>query len=83
MSKHGDTYEKVVGRQSFSNIRFEDLRQLLTRLGFHERVKGSHHILTKDGIAEIINLQAKSGQAKSYQVRQVRGILIRYQIQKP
>jgi len=26
-------------------------------LGFEERIKGDHHIFTKDGIAEIINIQ--------------------------
>jgi hypothetical protein len=44
------------------------------------RQKGSHHILTKDGIEEIINIQPKNGKAKSYQVKQVREIIIKYRL---
>ncbi len=38
------------------NVLFIDLCQLLTRLGFDERIKGDHHIFTMIGIDEIINL---------------------------
>jgi predicted RNA binding protein YcfA (HicA-like mRNA interferase family) len=41
------------------------------------RQKGSHHILTKDGIEEIINIQPKNGKAKPYQVKQVRERIIK------
>jgi len=34
---------------------------LLKRLGFQERIKGSHHIFFRDGVAEILNLQEYSG----------------------
>lgn len=40
-----------------ANIRFEDLRSLLRALGFTERIKGDHHIYSKDGVIEILNLQ--------------------------
>src|SRR5712675_731441 len=33
-----------------ANIRFDDLRSLLTALDFDERVKGSHHIFTKSDV---------------------------------
>ena len=50
-------------------------------LGFKERIKGAHHIFTKDGVAEIINIQPlKDGKAKAYQVKQIRGIIIRYEL---
>lgn len=61
---------------SDANIGFEDLRALLRHLGFAERVRGSHHIFTRDGVAEILNLQPRGGKAKPYQVRQVRGVLV-------
>jgi len=32
------------------------------------------------GIEEILNLQPKRGKAKAYQVKQVRGIIIKYQL---
>ena len=54
-----------------------DLRRtLLKRLGFSERVRGSHHILTKEGIVEILNLQSRGRHAKPYQVKQVRGMIV-------
>ena len=52
-------------------------------LGFVERIKGDHHIFTKAGVVEIINLQPlKDGRAKAYQVKQVRGIILRYKLHK-
>ncbi len=56
------------------------LCQLLTRLGFDQRIKGDHHVFTRHGVEEIVNLQPKGSQAKAYQVRQARGILVRYRL---
>ena len=44
------------------------------------RTKGSHHIFTKEGIPEILNLQPKGSAAKPYQVRQVRGVILKYRL---
>jgi predicted RNA binding protein YcfA (HicA-like mRNA interferase family) len=78
-----DILRKVLSGFSDKNIKFSDLRRLLFRLGFDERIKGSHHIFYKEGIAEIINLQPlKDGKAKPYQVKQVRSIILKYKIQK-
>jgi predicted RNA binding protein YcfA (HicA-like mRNA interferase family) len=63
-----------------ANIRFDDLRSLLTSLGFGERVKGSHHIFTKPDVMEILNLQPRRSFAKPYQVKQVRQVIIRYKL---
>ncbi len=53
----------------------------MTALGFRERIKGGHYIFFKSGIEEIINIQPLSGgKAKAYQVRQVRGIILKYKI---
>jgi predicted RNA binding protein YcfA (HicA-like mRNA interferase family) len=52
--------------------------QLLKRFGFRERVKGSHHIFSRDGVSEILNLQPRSGKCKPYQVKQVRNVTINY-----
>jgi len=60
-----------------ANIRFEDLRRLLRRLGFEERIKGGHHMYFRDDVPEILNLQPKRAKAKPYQVRQVRDVIIR------
>lgn len=71
---------RVLSGSSDLNIRFSDLRSLLFRLGFQERVKGSHHIYTRSGISEILNLQPKGSMAKPYQVKQVRNVLVQYKL---
>jgi len=63
-----------------ANIRFDDLRSLLTALGFVERVKGSHHIFSKPDVVEILNLQPRGSLAKPYQVKQVRAVIVRYKL---
>ena len=45
---------------------------------FTERVRGSHHIYTREGVEDILNLQPKSGMAKAYQVKQVRDLILEY-----
>ena len=72
------TLTRVLGRASDSNIGFNALCNLMFRLGFEERVRGSHHIFRKNGVEELINLQRDGRQAKAYQVRQVRAIILRY-----
>jgi hypothetical protein len=56
---------RVLSGRVDSNIAFVELCSLLRRLGFTERIKGDHHIFTRQGIAEIINLQPlRNGKAK-------------------
>ena len=75
--------EKVLTGLSDQNTRFSELRNLVLSLGFDERIKGDHHIFAKADVAEIINLQPlKGGKAKPYQVKQVRGIILRYKLHK-
>jgi hypothetical protein len=69
---------RVLRGSTDANIRFSDLRRALLRIGFAERFRGSHHIFTRDGVDEILNLQARGSLAKPYQVKQVRTVLIRY-----
>jgi len=71
---------RVLHGTADSNIRFNDLRTLLARLGFDERVKGSHHIFSRAGVDEILNLQPRGSLAKSYQVKQVRSVILRYRL---
>lgn len=75
MSKLTKTLARVLRGNADANIRFDDLRSLLVHLGFTERVRGDHHIFTRDGVPEILNLQPRGGKAKPYQVKQVRGVL--------
>ncbi|MGH7135910.1 MAG: type II toxin-antitoxin system HicA family toxin [Pirellulales bacterium] len=78
MAKAAKTLEKVLRGTADASVRFGDLRQLLASLGFEERIRGDHHIFSKDGVEEILNLQPRGAFAKAYQVKQVRTIILRY-----
>lgn len=70
--------ELILRGSADAGIPFTDLRRLLLSLGFDERVRGDHHIFTRDGVMEILNLQPKGADAKAYQVKQVRNVLVKY-----
>ena len=76
MSKVAKALDRILRGTSDANIRFDDLRALLIHLGFVERVRGDHHIFTRDGVPEILNLQPRGSQAKAYQVKQVREVIV-------
>lgn len=80
MGKYDKLLLQILKGASDTNILFEDLCQLLRRMGFDERVRGSHCIFRKQGIEEKINLQSDDTQAKAYQVRQVRAIIGKYKL---
>jgi hypothetical protein len=61
-------------------VSFDELCSLLRHLGFDGRIRGSHHIFTKKDIEEILNLQPIGAKAKAYQVKQVRGVILRYKL---
>jgi hypothetical protein len=44
------------------------------------RVRGSHHLFRKVGVEERINLQREGGNAKPYQVKQVRAVIVKYKL---
>lgn len=76
--------EELLEGGSVANFRFSELCSLLASLGFKERIRGSHHIFTKSGVEELINLQeSRGGKAKPYQVRQVRAIILKYKLGEP
>ncbi len=72
--------EQILSGRSDANINFKDLLSLLRSLDFDERIRGSHHIFTREGIEEILNLQPKGAKAKVYQVRQVRRVIIKFRL---
>jgi hypothetical protein len=80
MGKHDRLRDKILSGGADGNIEFSALCQVLIRLGFDARVKGGHHIFTRDGIDEIINVQPQGNQAKPYQVKQIRAILVKYRL---
>ncbi|EGK88544.1 type II toxin-antitoxin system HicA family toxin [Microcoleus vaginatus PCC 9802] len=80
MSQPDKLLAKILLGNSDANIPFAQLCQLLRRLGFEERIRGSHHIFAKDGVEEILNLQPKGSQAKAYQVKQIREVILKHQL---
>ncbi len=80
MSKFEKTMLRILRGTSDTNIKFDDLCQLLLAVGFDERIRGSHHIFSKNGVEEILNLQPKGSQAKPYQVKQVRNLLVAHKL---
>ena len=81
MSRHEKLLERILSGASDANISFTGMRQMLHKLNFDERIKGDHHIFTKENIDEIINLQPKGAKAKPYQVKQVRKIILKYKLE--
>jgi hypothetical protein len=71
---------RVLSGASDAGIRFDDLCGLLESLGFVKRVSGGHHIFRKAGIEEKINLQRDGKNAKPYQVKQVRNVILKYKL---
>lgn len=78
MSQVSKTLDRVLRGNADANIRFDDLRALLAHPGFAGRIRGDHPIFARDGVAEILNRQPRGSQAKAYQVKQVRGVIVSY-----
>jgi len=80
MSKYDKLLFQILRGTSDANVPFNDLRQMLTSMGFEERIRGSHHMFRRAGIVEKINLQREGNKAKVYQVRQVRSVILKYKL---
>ena len=82
MGRRAKLRQRILEGRSEANSRFDELRTLLLRLGFVERVRGSHHIFRKEGVTERLNLQRDGSNAKPYQVRQVRQVILKYRLEE-
>lgn len=81
MTKLDKLLWKILGGKSDQNITFAELCHLARHLGFEERISGSHHIFFMDNISEILNFQPRNdGKAKPYQVKQLREIILKYEM---
>jgi hypothetical protein len=80
MSKYDKLLFQILRGTADANVPFNELRHLLTELGFEERIRGSHHMFRRAGIVEKINLQREGNKAKVYQVRQVRAVILKYKM---
>jgi predicted RNA binding protein YcfA (HicA-like mRNA interferase family) len=74
------TLARILDGRADASITFSELCSLFVHLGFQSRSRGSHRIFWKDGIEELINLQASDGNAKPYQVKQIRRVILKYNL---
>lgn len=74
--------QRILDGRADANIQFDDLRTLLHRMGFTERARGSHHVFRREGVPERLNLQRDGSNAKPYQVKQVRRVILKYQLEE-
>ncbi|GHV71192.1 toxin HicA [Spirochaetia bacterium] len=82
MGRFEKILQKVLSGRQDTCIGFSETISLLQNLGFSLRIKGSHHIFFCDGIDEIINIQPDGSQAKPYQVKQIRELIVRYHLEE-
>lgn len=80
MTKSRKLIRRILGGRADANIPFSGLCGLLKQLGFAERIRGDHHIFSRDRVDEILNLQPVGALAKPYQVRQVREVIVKYKL---
>ena len=83
MGKVEKLIERILLGGADANVDFDDLCGVLFSLGFSERQKGSHHIFSKTGVEDLVNLQREGSKAKPYQVRQVRHVIQRNNLWRP
>ena len=83
MAKPKKTLQRVLRGTADAAIQFRELCALMKALGFDERIRGDHHIFSRDGMNEIVNLQPKGSLSKPYQVKQVRHIVLKYRLGDP
>ena len=80
MARYDKLIDRILRGAADANISFDDLCALLVHLQFAMRTRGSHHVFSKPGVSERINLQRDGAKAKPYQVRQVRAIIVKYRL---
>lgn len=78
MGRYRKLLQHILIKKGDANVSFDGLCQLLCRLGFEERIKGDHHIFSRVGVDDILNLQPQDAMAKPYQVKQIRDLVLRY-----
>lgn len=79
MSKKSKLLKKLMDVNQSKNMTFDELRVLLSYLGFElVRVEGSHHQYLKEGIPNLVNIQKTGNLSKGYQRKQIREIIKTY-----
>src|SRR6266436_5052536 len=73
MARANKLLDQILRGGADANIPFSGMVQLLKRLGFQERIKGSHHIFFRDGVAEILNYWSQADEAFIAEVPELPG----------
>jgi hypothetical protein len=76
-------FDQILRGNADAGIRFRNLRRLLMSMGFEARTSGGHHMFSRAGIRELINIQPEGSHAKPYQIRQIRRIIVEYKLARP
>lgn len=72
---------RKLSQGALQNVKFAEACDLVEAFGFRRaRTRGSHHIFTRAGVPELINLQDVRGEAKPYQLRQFLRLVERYNL---
>lgn len=62
-----------------ASLSYREFERLLRAFGFeHRRTNGSHRIFAHPTVPDILSIQPRGGEAKSYQIRQFPGIVTDY-----
>lgn len=77
MGKYDALLLRILRGTADGTVRFDELRHLLRRLGFEEAVRGGNFLFIHERMEGILNFQPNGQQAKPYQVRQVRDVIVR------
>jgi hypothetical protein len=80
MDRHQKLFQDILMRKGDANVLFGSLCGLLRRIGFQERIRGDHHIFSMANVDEIINIQPMGTKSKPYQVKQIRDLILRYDL---
>jgi hypothetical protein len=83
MGKYDELFSDILSGRDNQSIRFTDLTDLLLDMGFKEQIKRRNRIYYRQDIEEFFNLKPKGSQAKAYQVRQIRTVILKYHLEKP
>ena len=79
MSKAEKLAAKIHSGKSDKNLAFNDLCYVLERAGLQFWKRKSPDLLQRR-VLEIVNVQPRNGKAKPYQVKQVRELLLEYEM---
>ncbi len=67
---------------NWENVRYADFEKLVEGFGFMlKRSEGSHRIYVRPGVPQILDVQARHGEAKRYQLKDFLGVVERYGLQ--